>query len=117
MLEIKLIRTHDQDEDLNHLITELMYNKLKRRIKKQGKSLSPAQTENLKLRSKEAYAELKNAWKFDFVLPNHDGEDSEHWNLMPYPIGDARISLHAFADLLQSGYSDVAEKWDRDLIP
>jgi guanylate kinase len=60
---------------------------------------------------------LREAWKFDYVIPNHDGEDSEHWDAFYYPIGDARKALLAFAALLQGEAPPGVEKWEKDLVP
>ena len=116
-IEIQLIQKFKGRTNLHHLITTLMYNKLERRLRTYGTTLSSDRRENLNVRSKEAYFELKNAWRFDWVIPNHDGEDSDNWRIMPYPIGDARISLHTFVDIIQKGYSENAEKWEKNLIP
>jgi hypothetical protein len=37
-----------------------------------------------------AYAEMKEAWHFEYVISNHDGEDSDNWEAFYYPIGDAK---------------------------
>ena len=42
------------------------------------------------------------AWRFDWVLANHDGEDSENWT-MEWPVGDAWATVRAFAELLETG--------------
>jgi guanylate kinase len=59
---------------------------------------------------------MKFAHHFDYVLPNHDGEDSENWDAFPFPIGDARISLLTFANLLEGESPLRTEKWESDLI-
>ena len=64
-----------------------------------------------------AIVELGEAWKFDYVIPNHDGEDSEHWDAFYYPIGDARKTLLAFAALLQGETPPGVEHWEKDLVP
>jgi guanylate kinase len=60
---------------------------------------------------------MKQAWRFDYVIPNHDGEDSDHWDAFYYPIGDARKTLLAFADVLAGRAPAYVERWDRDLVP
>jgi len=37
-----------------------------------------------------AYDEVTEAHYFQYVIPNHDGEDSENWDAFYYPLGDAR---------------------------
>jgi guanylate kinase len=64
-----------------------------------------------------AIIELREAWKFDYVIPTHDGEDSEHWDAFYYPIGDARKALLAFVALLKDEAPPSVEKWEKDLVP
>ncbi len=99
------------------LVTDIMRRKLLRRTRKQKLELSGADLTNIEKRASSAYRELQEAWRFDFVVPNHDGEDSEHWDAFYYPIGDARRSLNAFAALLQGQTSPDTEKWERNLLP
>lgn len=54
---------------------------------------------------------------FDALLPNHDGEDSENWSAFYYRLADARQTLRAFINLLESSDSDRAEIWENDLLP
>ena len=51
------------------------------------------------------------------MIPNHDGEDSDHWDAFYYPIGDARKTLCAFACLLEGREAEGVEQWDEDLVP
>ena len=61
---------------------------------------------------------MKQAWRFDFVIPNHDGEDSDNWNAFYYPIGDARTALLCFAEILSAGGNPAyAQKWSEKLLP
>ena len=60
---------------------------------------------------------MKEAWRFQYVIANHDGEDSDNWEAFYYPIGDARNSLEAFAALLKGSIPSSLEKWDGDLLP
>jgi guanylate kinase len=101
---------------LGDLLTEMMRRKLLRRTERQKGGVSLADLENIEIRAGSAYEELKQAWRFDYVIPNHDGEDSEHWDAFYYPVGDARKALLAFTDLLAGRSSAYVEKWERDLI-
>ena len=94
-----------------------MRRKLLRRTKRQKINLSLKDLENIENRVASAIVELREGWKFDFVIPNHDGEDSEHWDAFYYPIGDARKALLAFAALLQGETPPGVEKWEKDLVP
>jgi guanylate kinase len=73
--------------------------------------------ENIERRASSAYNELKDAHHFQYVIPNHDGEDSENWDAFYYPLGDARISLEAFVSLLNNETPSGTEKWGKDLVP
>jgi guanylate kinase len=73
--------------------------------------------ENIEIWAAGAYGELKQAWQFDHVIPNHDGEDSDHWDAFYYPVGDARKSLLTYAALLEGKPAPHAEKWEPDLVP
>lgn len=101
---------------LSELITDIMRRKLLKRAQKQKGILSIKDLENIETRAKSAYEELKLATHFDFIVPNHDGEDSEHWDTFYYPIGDARKTLMALVDLLENNKSSFAEKWNENLL-
>ncbi|NLY23254.1 MAG: hypothetical protein GX048_08095 [Bacteroidales bacterium] len=101
---------------LSELITDLMRRKLLKRAQKQKGILSIKDLENIETRAKSAYEELKLATHFDFIVPNHDGEDSDHWDTFYYPIGDARKTLMALVDLLENNKSSYAEKWNKNLL-
>ncbi len=60
---------------------------------------------------------MREGWKYDFVIPNHDGEDSEHRDAFYHPIGDARRALAAFAALLTGDTPYPPERWEKDLVP
>ncbi|MFA6291030.1 MAG: hypothetical protein WC637_04570 [Victivallales bacterium] len=61
--------------------------------------------------------ELKEAHCFQYVIPNHDGEDSENWDAFYHPIGDARMALLAFVSLLTGKTPAHVEKWEEGMIP
>ena len=73
--------------------------------------------ENIERRASSAYSEMQEAWRFDYVIANHDGEDSDNWDAFYHPLGDARKSLHAFVALLEGRVPADVEKWDSDLLP
>ena len=80
-------------------ITDIMRRKLLRRTRKQKGELSLKDLENIETRASSAYNEMLDAHYFQYIFPNHDGEDSENWDAFYYPIGDARKSLNAFVAL------------------
>ena len=115
--EIIYLKRPDRSVSLSELVTDVMRRKLLRRTRKQKLDLSGADLTNIEKRASSAYRELQEAWHFEYVIPNHDGEDSEHWDAFYYPIGDARKSLNAFAALVQGQTSPDAEKWEKNLLP
>ena len=115
--EILFLTDPSQRTNLEKLLPDIMRRKLLRRTKRQKINLSLEDLENIEKRVASAIVELREAWKFDYVIPNHDGEDSEHWDAFYYPIGDARKSLLAFAALLQGETPFGVEHWKKDLLP
>lgn len=115
--EINYLKDPDRHISLKDLVTDIMRRKLLRRTRRQKGELSAHDLENIDRRASSAYSELREAWQFDYVLPNHDGEDSDHWDAFYYPLGDARNSLNAFVALLEGNIPAGAEKWDVELLP
>jgi guanylate kinase len=93
-----------------------MSRKLARRTRRHHGDPGLDDLEMIGRRARSAYRELQEAWRFDHVIPNHDGEDSEHWEAFPEPIGDARRAVQAFADLLRGEVPAIAERWDERLL-
>jgi guanylate kinase len=103
---------------LDDLVTNVMRRKLLRRSRRQKGELSLPDLENIETRARSAYREMAEACHFQHVIPNHDGEDSEHWEAFSYPIGDARRALRAVVALLEGAVSPPAvERWDEHLLP
>jgi len=114
--EIENIRKQ-QNISLESLVTDVMRRKLLRRTQRHKTILSLPDLENIEVRAASAYKEMKQAWRFDYVIPNHDGEDSENWDAFYYPIGDARLALLCFVDILSGRGADYAEHWTEGLLP
>jgi guanylate kinase len=102
---------------LTQLITDVMRRKLLRRTRRQKAELSLRDLEDIEKRASSAYRELQEARYFQYVIPNHDGEDSENWDAFYYPLGDARLALLRFVSLLTGETSSGVERWEEDLIP
>jgi len=113
--EIVAIKS-EKTADLEKILTDIMRRKLLRRTRKHRGELSLKDLENIERRAGSAFRELQEAHYFDYVIPNHDGEDSENWDAFYYLIGDARKSLIAFISLLQGNSSVYTEKWDKNLL-
>ena len=101
---------------LRDLVTDVMRRKLLRRTRRQKGELSLPDLEGIERRAGSAYDELKEAWRFEHVIPNHDGEDSDHWDAFYHPIGDARKALQAFIQLLLNQQAEGVERWDKGLL-
>lgn len=105
------------DVNLDEMVTDIQRRKLLRRTQKQKGILSLPDLQNIEKRAQSAPVELKLAWHFDWVIPNHDGEDSDNWNAFYYPVGDALKAVQCFAALLQGEPNDYAERWEKGLWP
>jgi guanylate kinase len=114
--EILYLKDPARGVSLPDFVAEMMRRKLLRRTVKQKGLLSLKDLENIERRAGSAHREMKLAWHFDYVIPNHDGEDSENWDAFYYPIGDARRALVAFAAILSGQETGYAEKWEQDLL-
>ena len=115
--EIIYLTAPERHVALPELVTDVMRRKLLRRTRRQKQELSAKDLENIERRASSAYRELKEAWHFDFVIPNHDGEDSENWDAFYYPLGDARKALIDFVALLEGREPPGVEKWEEYLVP
>jgi guanylate kinase len=94
-----------------------MRRKLLRRARRHKGELSLGDLEDVERRAASACAELADATHFDHVVPNHDGEDSDHWDAFYYPLGDARRTLLAVAALLRGEAPAGVERWDAGCVP
>jgi guanylate kinase len=115
--EVLFLKAAEPNVSLSHLITDLMRRKLLRRSRREKGELSLRDLEDIERRASSAYRELEEAHYFQYVIPNHDGEDSENWDAFYYPLGDARAALLAFVSLLEGKTSSAVERWEPDLIP
>lgn len=104
--------------DLPALVTEIQHRKLTHRVTKQKGLLSLKDIEDVNQRACKAYEEMKDAWRYDHVIPLYDGEGHEHWD-PPHPIGSAHQALLALAALLEQRDPPVGtvERWERELLP
>jgi guanylate kinase len=102
---------------LPDLVTDVMRRKLVRRAERQKTYLSLKDLEEIERRAGSAFRELKDAQHFEYVLPNHDGEDSDNWQAFYYPLGEARRAFLAVAALLRGEDPKGVERWEEDLLP
>jgi len=115
--EITWLKAPERNISLQELVADVMRRKLLRRTRRQKGELSAKDLENIERRASSAFSEMQQAWRFDYVIPNHDGEDSDNWDAFYHPLGDARKSLNTFVALLEGRVPADVEKWDADLLP
>jgi len=114
--EILFLRDPARNLSLPDVVTDVMRRKLLRRTRRQKGELCLPDLENIERRADSAFRELQEAVHFEWVIPNHDGEDSDNWEAFYYPLGDARRALLALVDLLAGRVPPCAEKWDAGLV-
>ncbi len=114
--EIVYLKEPARNVSLPELLTEIMRRKLLRRTRRQNGDLSAADLGNIETRASRAFRELQAAWQFQYVIPNHVGEDSDNWEAFYYLIGDARKALEMFVGLLRGSVAAQVEKWDEELL-
>ena len=100
---------------LPEVVHDVMRRKLLRRTRRHKGELSLKDLEDIERRAGSAYRELAEAHHFDHVIPNHDGEDSDHWDAFYYPLGDARRTLLTLVALLRGETPAGVERWDSNL--
>jgi len=116
--ELEYLKAPERRVCVPDFVADVMRRKLLRRTQRQKGILSQGDLAEIERRCTSAYREMQEAWRFDHVVPNHDGEDSEHWSAFYHPLGDARRALLAFVALLTGqAPPGCVEAWDRDLLP
>jgi guanylate kinase len=114
--ELSFLKSTKPSVSIPDFVTDVMRRKLLRRTRKQKGELSLPDLENIEKRASSAFRELQDAHHFRYVIPNHDGEDSENWDAFYYPVGDARKALLAFVALLKDQTTPHVENWEKNLI-
>src|SRR5215475_2731402 len=114
--EIIFLKAAEPRVSLPDLIADVMRRKLLRRTRRQKGELSLRDLEDIERRAASAYRELQEAHYFQYVIANHDGEDSENWDAFYYPLGSARMTLLRFVSLLTGKTPSGVEHWEEDLI-
>ena len=93
-------------------LTDMSRARLLRRYRKQKEALSLGELEDVEVRAGSAFEELARGHEFSHVVPNHDGEDSDHWTLFDHPVGDARRATEAVISLLRGETTSWSERWE-----
>lgn len=114
----ELVALRDSPEvSLPEWVADIMRRKLLRRARRHKGPLALPDLQEIERRCGSAYRELQAGHHFDHIIPNHDGEDSEHWDAFPLPLGDARKTVFAVAAILKGDTPDLAETWEPTLLP
>jgi len=116
MEEISFFQDPTRNVKLPDMVTEIMRRKLLRRKRRQKLEMSQIDLDDIEIRASNAYKEMKMAWQFNYVIPNHDGEDSDNWEGFYYPVGDARKTMLNFVTLLEGQTPDGVENWSKNLL-
>jgi guanylate kinase len=116
MEEIQYLKSQKRNINLEDFITDIMRRKLLRRTQKQKTILSAQDLANIEVRASFAFSEIRQAYHFDYVIPNHDGEDSDNWDAFYYPIADARKTLLCLTAILRGENNSYFEKWPQNLL-
>lgn len=78
--EILNLKGPERNVSLPDLVTQVMRRKLLRRARCQKVELSLKDLEEVERRAASAYQELQEGCHFEYVIANHDGEDSDNWD-------------------------------------
>lgn len=73
--------------------------KLIERALQQGKELTPDVMRDIDIRASHALLEIRIGQDYDFIITNHDGENSPHWKESP-PGGEAGQTLETFSQII-----------------
>jgi guanylate kinase len=109
----ELLDARARGASLADVVAGVMRAKLIGRTHAQKGTLTDADLAEVERRCASAFRELGFAHEFDYVLVNHDGEDSPHWTAEGPPTGDARRTLEAFAALLAGKAPAAAKTWEK----
>ncbi|MBD3277495.1 MAG: hypothetical protein GF388_04270 [Candidatus Aegiribacteria sp.] len=104
-------RLKEMGADIPKVLTMIMRRKLLRRARGMLGMLSLPDLEEIERRAESAPREMEFAQLFDYVLPNHDGEDSGNWSDFYYPVGDALRTMRGIIDLWTGKDVPWAEVW------
>lgn len=100
--EIAQLKAGWSDKEFKNYVFNIMKSKLLRRANKFGQEFNEKVIENIDQRAADAYHELNDAKLFDFIIDNHDGEDSDNWNEPVPENSDAYLAVQKFSNLLNN---------------
>lgn len=94
--EVQAASGFDSPQDT---VAAIMTPKLIGRSIQQGKAITPAEMNDIRIRASRAYEEIQIGKDYTDFIINHDGEDSINWKYTP-PIGEAGKTLKQFVSIL-----------------
>ncbi|MBF0624204.1 MAG: hypothetical protein HQL82_05295 [Magnetococcales bacterium] len=116
--EILFLKNLPRRVDLMDYLIDVQRRKLLLSMRNEKGILSIKDLQTVERRCGMTPAEMREACKFDHVIPLHDGSGHDHWDAHYYPLGDAFKAVHALAALLRGeGPNGWVERWDHGLIP
>ncbi len=80
-------------------LAAIMTPKLISRSLQQGKLMTPAELEDIRIRASRAYEEIEMGRLYTDFIVNHDGEDSQNWKYSP-PLGEAGQTLKRLVGII-----------------
>jgi guanylate kinase len=113
----EVLHAKEEGIDLQELLVDIQRRKLLHRTRREKGMLSLNDLENIETRANSAYEEVREAGKFDYVVPLHDGEGHDNWERFGIVIGSARRAVHKVAALIQGEKPHGVERWEVDLLP
>ncbi len=99
--EIKEFEQNKGYDSEQEAAAAIMEPKLISRARQQGKELTPEVKEDIRIRASHAWEEILTGQDYDYIIINHDSEDSPHWNETP-PQGEAGAALQQFVHIITS---------------
>jgi guanylate kinase len=112
--EIRYRVSQERAPSVEEVVTALMREKLINRTIREKGALPANDLPNIEERARSAIEEMRSAHLYDYVLPNHDGEDSPNWGAS-MAFGDAARTLGSFTQIMlrfvEGGPEIYAEQW------
>ncbi|MBF0382847.1 MAG: hypothetical protein HQL69_17640 [Magnetococcales bacterium] len=117
--EIIHLKAPERKVDLAAMVADIQRRKLLLRSKRQKGILSLKDLEDIEKRCNSAIIEMREAWKFQHVIPLYDGEGNDNWDAFYHPIGNARKALLTFVALIGGDVDGAGTdaEWTEDLVP
>jgi guanylate kinase len=109
--ELRKLKTQMNLSQLRLHIINHMMQKLVRRADNFGIKITEKIHKNLEHRARDTWQELNMACKFNYVIVNHDGEDSAHWQDVYNLKGDAQKAVSSLAKIIYSQPDAPFEDW------